>query len=377
MKTAKLIAALLIVLSLSGIALAQPPAPEIPGATIVATGLNGPQGALVDPDGNLWVIDTGMGGEEVVQFAGEGGEPMDAFFGMTARIVMVAPDGTQSDAATLPSVFIPDMQEGMGGARLALLDGQLYATSGGFIGEEGDAPPLMATIVRVDGMDVTEVANFWTFERDNNPDGLILESHPYGLAAGPDGWLWMADAGANTLLRADPASGDIELVAVFDGLPGVFPNPARNGEMEADPVPTGVVVNDDGSAYVSLLSGAPFVPGTAKVLMVSAEGEVSDYAIGLTMLTDLTRGPDGELYAVQFAIFGEMGPDPASGAVVRVKEGAASEVVLSGLPFPTGIAFDADGNGYVTVNGVGAPGSGAVARFDMLTGMAGEPMMME
>lgn len=377
MKTITTIAALLVVLSVSSIALAQPPAPEIPGATIVATGLNGPQGVLVDPGGNLWVIDSGTGGDQALQFAGDGDEPMEAFFGMTARIVMVAPDGTQSDVATLPSVFIPERQEGVGGARLALLDGQLYATSGGFEGEEGDPPPLMATIVRVDGMDVTEVANFWAFERANNPDGLIFEAHPYDLVAGPDGWLWVADAGANTLLRADPASGDIELVATFEGLPGGFPNPARDGAVEADPVPTGVVVNEDGSAYVSLLSGAPFIPGSAKVLMVAADGTVSDYATGLTTLTDLTRGPDGELYAVQFGVFGEQGPDPTTGAVVRIKEGAASEVVVSGLPFPTSIAFDADGNAYVTVNGVGAPGSGAVARFDMLTSMAGEPMMME
>ena len=59
-------------------------------------------------------------------------------------------------------------------------------------------------------------------------DGLILESHPYGMAAGPDGWLWVADAGANDLLRVNPATGEIALVTAFDGLPGAFPNPRRN-----------------------------------------------------------------------------------------------------------------------------------------------------
>src|SRR5690606_21111170 len=110
--------------------------------------------------------------------------------------------------------------------------------------------------------------------------------------------------------------------------------------------------------------------------MVTPEGEVSDYAVGLTMLTDLQRGPDGELYAVQFGMFTQEGPVPNAGAIVRVREGDASEVVVGGLPFPTAIAFDDAGNAFVTVNGVGAPGSGAVARFDALTQMAGEPMMM-
>jgi hypothetical protein len=38
------------------------------------------------------------------------------------------------------------------------------------------------------------------------------------------------------------------------------------------------------------------------------------------------------------------------------------------------LAFDPDGNALVTVNGLGAPGSGAVVRFDGLTDMTGEPV---
>lgn len=93
------------------------------------------------------------------------------------------------------------------------------------------------------------------------------------------------------------------------------------------------------------------------------------------MLTDLRRGPDGELYGVEFGMFTEQGPVPNAGSIVRIHEGDASEVVVSGLPFPTSLVFDADGNAYVTINGVGAPGSGAVVRFDGLTDMTGEPIM--
>jgi sugar lactone lactonase YvrE len=375
MRALKLVVAILIVMSLSGIVAAQAPLPEIPGATIVATGLNGPQGVLVDPEGNVWAIDSGMGGDQTLQFTNpENGEEMTATLGMSARIVKVAADGTQTEVATLPSIFLPEMGEMFGGARLALLDGVLYATSGGWNVPDADPPALFSAIVRVEGGQVTSIADTWAFEKANNPDGIILDTHPYGLTAGPDGWLWVADAGANDLYRVNPETGEIVLVAVFDALPGVFPNPTRDGAMEADPVPTAVAFDDEGNAYVSLLSGAPFVPGSAKVLRVSADGAVSDYAVGLTMPTDLVRGPDGELYAVQFGLFTEEGPTPNSGTVLRIKEGGASEVVVSGLPFPTGISFDGAGNAYIAVNGVGAPGSGAVARFDQLTMMAGEPL---
>ncbi|MBX2999745.1 MAG: ScyD/ScyE family protein, partial [Caldilineaceae bacterium] len=204
----------------------------------------------------------------------------------------------------------------------------------------------------------------WDFERTENPDPALFDSHPYGLTAGPDGMLYVADAGANTLLQVDPATGEVSLVAVFAPIPGVFPRPDHGGELLTDAVPTAVVVNDDGTFYVSYLTGAPFVPGSAKVVMVDADGEISDYATGLTMLTDLQRGPDGHLYAVQFGLFTDQGPVPDSGAVVRIAEGDGSEEVITGLPFPTGLSIDSEGNLYVVINGVGAPGSGAVVKFE-------------
>lgn len=380
MKAIKLPAAVLVIvvlsLALSGAALAQPPAPEIPGGTVMATGFNGPQGVLVDDGGGVWVIDSGVGGDEPLEVPAGGGQVMSAMMGQTASISLIASDGTVTSWAVLPSVFVPEMGEVFGGGRLALLDGVLYATSAAWSsdGSVGPISPLFAAIVRVDNTQVVPVADVWAFEASANPDGTILDTHPYGLTAGPDGWLWLADAGGNDLLRINPATGDIELVAVFDALPGVFPSETRDGAMLTDPVPTAVAFDAAGNVYVSLLSGGPFVPGSAKVMRVASDGTVSDYATGLTMLTDLTRGPDGAFYAVQFGQFTEEGPIPNAGSVVRIAEGDASEVLVSGLPFPTSIAFDSAGNAYVTINGVGAPGSGAVVRFDGLTGMTGMPV---
>jgi sugar lactone lactonase YvrE len=371
-----LVLATLALFVFPGLVMADPPSQDFEGGTVVASGFNGPQGITIDSEDYLWVIDSGLGGDKDIQYLSmETGEPFSTHMGPSARIVKVSPSGEQTVVATLPSLAVSDM-EMVGGARLTWLDGVLYATSGGWMGGVGDPPDLVGTVVRVEGGDVTEVADMWPYERDHNPDGFILETHPYGISVGPDGWLWIANAGANTLMRVNPASGEIENVAVFDGLPSPIPNPARNNAMEADPVPTAVVFDEAGNAYVSLLGGFPFVPGSAKVLMVTPDGTISDYATGLTMLTDLQRGPDGALYAVQFGMFTEQGPVPNAGSIVRIHEGNASEVLVSGLPFPTSLAFDQDGNAFVTINGLGAPGSGAILRFDRLIDMTGEPVMV-
>ena len=335
------------------------------GGEVVAEGFNGPQGVLVAPDGSIWVIDSGLGGDTAMLMVDPAtGQPAEAMMGDTARVVQILPDGTQNEIATLPSVHVGD--EFLGGARLALHEGKLYATSGGWQDVLGDkTDPRMAAVVEIADGEVTPVADTWRFERRMNPDGVQRDSHPYGLVAGPDGKLWVADAGGNSLLRVSTA-GAVEGITVFDALPGVFPNPNRGGEMLTDPVPTGVAFDDVGNAYVSLLSGAPFVPGTASVVKVTPMGGKSDYATGLTMLTDIARGPDGNLYALQFGMFTDQGPTPNSGAIVQIQEGEASTPVVEGLSFPTSIGFNDAGDAFVTTNGVGAPGSGQVVKFAAL-----------
>ena len=146
----------------------------------VAEGLNSPQGVTVGPGGELWVIDAGTGGEEEITafFPTAGGE-VTARYGDTARVVRVAPDGEQTVVATLPSLLVG--QEATGGARLAFVDGVLYATNGFWVGTAGaEAPDRMAVVLRVGEGEVTEVADTWSFELEQNPAGFVEESHPTG-----------------------------------------------------------------------------------------------------------------------------------------------------------------------------------------------------
>ncbi|GGM93106.1 hypothetical protein GCM10007092_02820 [Thermus composti] len=324
----------------------------------VITGLNGPMGLLFAPDGRLYVVEYGVGGDTQVEaISPETGEKVMARVGMTSRVLRLEPDGSVSEVARFPSVALG--QESSGASRLAWLGG-LWVTSGGWNQADQEPMPLMAVVARVTPEGPQKVADLWAFEKARNPDGMHLDSHPYGLTVGADGYVYVADAGANALWRVHPTTGAVSLVAAFTGLPGPMANPARGGAHEMDPVPTAVVAKN-GVFYVSLLSGFPFPKGAAKVVKVEG-GRVSDYATGATMLTDLQEGPDGQLYAVRMAETGEQGPIPGTGAVLRVRPGGF-EVVVEGLPFPTALAIAPSGDLYVTVNGVGAPGSGAVWKF--------------
>ncbi len=334
--------------------------------SVVAQGLNGPQGVYVSSDGAVWIADSGTGGPGSFTTPGGPGstDPTVNMYGDTARIIRVNAQGAATTMATLTSVVGAEGPEGAN--RLTELGGKLYITTGHWgDGASISQLPQTSVLLRLDDSGVTQIANAWAFEAAQNPDGQEKDSHAYGLAAGPDGQLWMTDAGANDLLRVDPATGDVTLVTVFDNLPNANPGPGMPPTSQA--VPTSVAFLNDGAAYVSLLPGFPFTPGSSKVVRVASDGTQTDWATGLTMTTDLTTGPDGNLYAVQLGLFGEQGFTPNTGSVVRLKAGGVKETLLTGLDTPTSVAFTPNGDAFISVGGAAAPGTGKVLRWDGLT----------
>jgi hypothetical protein len=354
MRTIRMMLLMLVLVGWAALAQAQ---------EVVTGGLNNPMGLMVGLDGTLWVVDSGFGGETEIEVVDPmSGEAMTGSLGMTSRVLTVGADGGHVVRAYLPS--LAQGFENVGGSRLARLGTHVYVTSGYWHQMLGDErPAMMATLVRVDGEASRVVADIYAFEEAENPGGFLFDSNPYGVAAGADGMLYVTDAGGNSLLRVDPRTGRVSVVAVFDGLPGPFPNPERGGAMEMDPVPTGIVQAPDGTFYVALLPGFPFPPGSAQIVRVDRAGSVTPLVDGLTMVTDLAMAPNGDLYAVTIAVFTEQGPQPFSGAVTRVSMRGDHEVVVDGLMFPTALAFAPNGDLYVTQNGLGAPGSGEVLRY--------------
>ena len=379
MRTKLLLTLMLVfMMAISVVAQELPPA-EIDG-DIVVEGITGPQGLFVDEDGNLWVLDSGLGGDREVEIIDPNSfEVVTSTFGDSGRVLMLNTDGDLEEIATLPSVVVGEFVDIVSGGGIVVRDGIAYVTVGFWHTNNGEEVtiPLYTTVAKIEDGEAEVLADIWPFELENNPDGTTnIESHPYGLVFGPDDMLYMSDAAGNFVVKIDPESGELELVAAFEGLPGVFPSPFRDGELLTDPVPTNAAFDEDGNMYVSLLSGAPFVPGSAKVVQVSEDGEVTDFAPGMTMLTDIQLAPDGNLYVVQFGLFTQEGPVPNSGAIIRILEDGTGEVVVDGLPFATKLAFDTDGGAYVAVNGIGIPQAGMVVYYEGLTDMEGMAMEM-
>ena len=349
-------------------------------ATIVASGLASPRGLAMDGKGNLYIAEAGRGGDQVITI-GEGEEKREFKTGMTGQITKVRSDGTKEVVVAGLMSLVAFEGEALGPQGIAYADGALWLTTSCL---PAGAPkgPWDGALLRVDTESgaITKVADLQAYEFSKNPDGFFPDSNPFGLAVGDDGMAYVADAGANTLLRVDPSNGTVETVAVFDGFPlpkelqgpGPFEqgNPGRNGAMELDPVPTGVAIAPDGSIYVGFLSGFPFLTGMTKVVNVSADGVVSDAATGLTQVLDVAVGSDGMLYASQFNEFSLMsqppGYAPGTGKVIRIMNDGSTQTVADGLDFPTGLEFDAIGNLYVAVNSL-SPTDGQVIRIANVT----------
>ncbi len=353
------------------------PAGAASAGTTIASGLSGPRALAVGSDGTLYVTEAGSGGSEKLP-AEPGSEGPPGTRGTTGQVSKIAPDGTKTVlASNLPSY---NSDGAVGPAGIVATDGALFfVTGGGALAANLTPLANEATLLRLDLATgaVTKVADLGAYEKAHNPDGFGLNSDPYGVTPGPDGTLYVADAGANAVYRVNPANGQVTLVSVIPGIipPASVPippggNPERNGKAELDPVPTSVAIGPDGSLYIGLLSGGPFPQGAAKVLRLGADGKLTDYATGLTMVVAMAFGPDGRLYATEistdFAPALE-GKPPAAGNVLRLLPDGTKEVVAADLMVPNGLAFDAAGDLYVLNNTVamGPPGppQGQVLRF--------------
>lgn len=342
-----------------------PPPPT--GCEVFASGLYNPRGITVAQDGTVFIAEAGDGGD-VEDFATpRAGTPeaTDAAttHGDTGRITAITPDGEQS-------VFVDGLTsyvfgtEVVGASGIAIDGDSMYVAIGGPGPQTADFPPAddANSVVEIDMAtgDVTSLANLGEYERENNPDPSNIDSNLGGIAVGTDGLIYVVDSGGNDIFTIDPATGDLALLAVFEGIPTPdgAPNPARGGAAEVDPVPTGVVADPDGGVFVTLLTGAILwgTPGSAQILHVDPDGTVTEAASGLNLAVGAAVDAEGTIYATELSSNFFATP-PAGGTVVRIGADGAPERIVTDLPLPYGIAFDADGNFYVETFASATPGS--------------------
>jgi glucose/arabinose dehydrogenase len=342
--------ALVLVLALVlGLGLSQAATTEAQGAkTVVIGGLESPRGMAWGPDGKLYVAEAGSGGSEQTAWVPPA---RTATVGTSGRILKID-DGKMSVVASgLQSVALGPGPEVVGPNDIAFVGSTLYA----LVGQRNALPTGTATkslLVKIgsDGKAET-VADLGKYEETNNPDGTVPDSNPFGLAAGPDGDLYVADAGGNDFLKVTPG-GDVSVVKVW----------------KDNPVPTGVAFDKSGSMYISFLSGAPFAIGSSRLeKLTGANTQV--VVPNLTMGVDVKIGPDGLPYVLEHSAEFSLNPPPPgmkpnSGRVLRVGPNGLEEVA-GGLNYPTKMLFGPDGSLYVANNGVHSPGNGEILKLTL------------
>ena len=184
-----------------------------------------------------------------------------------------------------------------------------------------------------------------------------VDSHPYGITV-TEGTIYVADAGANSVVSVDARSGETRTVAVLpprpyqitpeaaasNGLPGCVVGTTYDFEA----VPTDVAVAADGWLYVTSLPGGPedaALGARGAVFRVDPDGgEVELVADGIMTPTGLALHEDGGLYVA--SLFGE--------GVLRIDPDSGEQTVVLAAPFAADVAFDGD-TLYATVNALPGP----------------------
>lgn len=315
--------------------------PPLPGELVLGD-LNAPRGVAFDADGNLLVAVAGTGGDNELMLPGPEGESLMRI-GLTGYVAAIAPDGSVSNVVQgLPSYAAETETLGVyraipqGDSLWLVNTGGGPATFGAYWGD---------TVVELDRatLAVKTLINLNNFEVENDPDGNGYDSNVADIAWGPDGTLYIVNAGQNALLSWTEADG-LALVAAWPD----------------NPVPDAIEVAENGDLYIGFL-GAGLAPGAAKIEHWSG-GELVHTFSGLNAVTDILLDGD-TLYAVELVIFGEQGPGP--GRVVSVTADGATPVA-EGLLAPFAIAKGPDGALYVSYGTIAfAPGmTGGIVKID-------------
>jgi hypothetical protein len=288
----------------------QEPEPTLFAVSDYAAGLRAPIGMDVDDKGNVWVSEAGTGKDD-------------------GAIVLVSPGGQKTTVLTgFKSAKGNEAVEGI--SHVLYDDGKLYILHGIsgklYIADVKDFkagdPPMPLNLVPVE-----EYGDFVKSFKFTDP----LNSNLFGLTLGPNGDLYMTDAGANAIFKRDKHT---KAFTLFAKIPDVA--------AKTDAVATGIVF--DGTKFlVTTLSGFPFTAGNAKIFEINTAGNVGIYRDGFTTLTHLTLTANKKPLVIQLAEFGPKGFIPFTGKVLN-EDG---KTLVGGIMMPTDIKRSGDRSFYL------------------------------
>jgi hypothetical protein len=354
-----------------GTALAMAAAPaQAADYEVVADGLDSPRHLTMTSDGALYVAEAGRGGSGPCVAHPELGTFCYGNTGAITRVRTSGPDRTV--VSGLPSIM-SNTGEALGPFDIVFTGGDKYVVSIGLGGSDtfregfGNRGKWLGTLLtgRLGGDRPDLWADILEFEADENPDGADIDSNPTGLWRSGEN-IYLTDSGGNSVLKVD-GEGDVSTVAVLEPVATTVPVDLEGGNVipagfEADAVPTAVVRGPDGAWYISQLTGFPFEKGLSSIWRLKPGGNLTEWATGLTNVTDLAFSDEGDLYAVEISSEGLLAG--AEGSLVKVQRHSDThEVVASGLVAPYGVALT-DRWAYVTTCSV-CTGGGQVVRIPL------------
>ncbi len=329
---------------------------------VLVQNLLNPRGLILDPDGNVLVVEGGAGGLSSSSCTVPGappGPPTDLrCWGQTGALGRFhSVDGTyqrlwsgldsiaRGENALSPVAGLQDVAFRSDGSLLGVF---------GFRGDPATRPAgtLFAHLVRFDyanpgAAPPQALADLGAFET-THPSHTPPFSNPFALAW-HNGQSYITDAGSNRLLKVDDATNSVELL---ENLPLETPvNVPGIGNVPGEGVPTGLAVGGDGSVYYTQLPGFPFSPGSASIFRSDGSaGSAVTLTDGFTNVMDMALGDDGWLYLVQYA---ESFFNPAgTGSLWRYNPSTnARELLDTALNLPTGVLVAPSGTIYVATGG--------------------------
>lgn len=188
--------------------------------------------------------------------------------------------------------------------------------------------------------------------RDNVPDAQMIyrNSHPYGMTLHPSypGWLFVADAGMNTVWKVEISTGRARTLAQFANIPTGIP-----ARPFAEAVPTSVQPYGE-QLLVTQLSGIPFVPGTARVSILDpATGAVAPFIPWASTAMDIAweERPGSSrptFYLLEFSA--ALGQSPPLPGRIRRWVTLQGDLFVPALRTPTSMALDSAGRALFVTN---------------------------
>ena len=340
--------------SLTGVAAAAPAKAAAPSWTTVAGGLNNPRQLTFDAKGNLYVAEAGTGKVGSHDHSGtcQPGPEGPSCGGDTGSVTRIKnPSGVASSRRVVKGLLSFAAPDGTGATGIdavsvAPLSGDIWGIM--TYGSPASLPKSVANqngrLIEFDKGGKTDLHfDVAKYSLTHPIAGHAPDSDPYGLLR-INGTSYVADAAANAVYQID-AWDHLKTVATFNSRP----------TLRRDAVPTSIATAN-GKFYVGQLGS--LIPGAGKITVFNSSWSGLKAYTGLSSVTSVAVAKNGDIYATE--LFAGA-PFASAGALVKIPANGTAWVSTP-LPTPGGVAVDAWGHVYVSINSV-LPGGGSVIRL--------------